>query len=240
MKLTLSLIGLTAFLLGQTITANAEELYQAVYKGKYGSLKVTMTRTLQSDDGKNYQLNSNAKAFAGSIEETSLFYADDSTITPDSYRYKRKIFGTKKDELLKFDWPNQLAHYSKNNKESKKRPLAAGSLDPTLYQLQMQRDITRTPSVANLEYTFARRSQTKNYLFTRMSEEPLKVGNESYQAIVFARIDDEKETRFWVVPELDYTIGKIRHSEDGDSYEVQLVSYKSSSSFKDFLTPKKP
>ena len=245
MSTTLFHLVISALLLS-CLTAHADTpLYEATYKGKYGSLKVTMVRSLYKTEGNQYQLNSTAKAFAGNIVETSTFEVTttttSNTLTPLRYDYKRKIFGVKKEESLTFDWEKTIGHYQKGKKERRERPIVAGSLDPTLYQLQMQRDITQNPEAKSLSYTFARRSQTKTYQFERQAKEEVRVDGKTYKTLVFARTDDkDKETRFWVVPALDYAIARIRHSEDGDSYEVQLISYNSSPSFREFLAPKQP
>lgn len=216
-----------------------EPLFKATYKGKYSSLNVTMTRTLRNE-GSSYYLNSKAKAFAAQINEGSQFQLENGSITANTYAYQRKIFGIKKSESLQFNWENNTALYQKGSTKPTEREIKPGSLDPTLYQLQMQIDVAQNPAQKTFSYTFARRKQTKHYLFEQQAKENIQIGDKTYSALVFKRLDDgDRETRFWLVPELDYAMAKIQHTEeDGDRYEVLLVEYKSSSSFQALLQTK--
>ncbi len=217
-------------------TLSAEPLFSATYEGKYGNLNITMVRELHSTN-KTYQLSSKAKAFAAKINEYSTFSLKQDRITPQEYTYQRKVFGVKKAENLTFDWSNNKAWFEKGSSGKIERELKAGSLDPTLYQLQLQRDISRNPEQKMWSYLFARRKQTKRYTFEKQGSESIALNGKNYSALVYARVNDgDKETRFWLIPELDYVIAKIQHNEDDKAYEVTLKDYKSNAKLKTFLT----
>ena len=226
----------TCFMVLVSHTAlSAEPLFSATYQGKYGNLNITMVRELNATNNA-YQLSSKAKAFAAKINEYSTFSLQQDRIIPQEYAYQRKVFGVKKAENLKFDWQNNKAWFEKGSSGKVERELKAGSLDPTLYQLQLQRDIARNPQQKTWSYLFARRKQTKRYTFEKQGSESITLKDKAYSALVYARVNDgDKETRFWLIPELDYVIAKIQHNEEDKAYEVTLKEYKSSAGIKSFL-----
>lgn len=214
----------------------AAPLFEATYKGEYANLNITMTRTL-SRNGNDYHLTSKAKSFMAKINESSDFSLTKNTLRPHRYLYERKIFGVKKKEQLTFDWGSLVANYTKGNDPEGAQPLNKNSLDPTLYQLQLQRDIAQNPDQKTFNYTFVRRNQTKQYHFKRSDNAGLTFKGKQYSAIVVIRTGDgDKETKLWLIPELNYTLAKIRHTdEDGDTNEVLLTNYSSTDAFKQFL-----
>lgn len=240
MRLITGLITLLIWM-GTSLPALAEPLFIAVYQGKYSSLNITMTRTLEQS-GNNYRLTSKATSFMARIDESSFFSVKKQQLQPLTYDYSQKIFGVKRHELLTFDWQKNTATFTKNNKTSGSIPLPPYALDPTLYQLQLQRDLTNNPTQGELSYTFVRRNQTKTYAFTRQAEDTLQVNGKAYKALIYARINSgDRQTRIWLIPDLDYVIAKIQHIEDdGDTYEVLLSQYQSRPSLTSFLTNPTP
>lgn len=216
--------------------ALAAPIFEATYSGEYANLNITMTRVLNRN-GNDYRLTSKAKSFMAKIDETSDFSLTNNTLRPHNYLYERKIFGVKKKEQLTFDWQSLVANYTKGNNHKGTQPLNENSLDPTLYQLQLQRDLAQNPTQKTFSYTFVRRSQTKQYHFKRSANAGLNFKEKQYSAVVVVRTGDgEKETKLWLIPELNYTLAKIRHTEeDGGTYEALLTDYSSTSAFKQFL-----
>lgn len=221
---------------------SAEPLFTAEYQGNYGSMKITMVRTL-TQTGSSYTLQSSATSFMASIDEVSQFTANHGQLAVNNYRYERKIFGVKKHETLDFDWAQNQVSYTKDNKNKGTQKLAIGTLDPTLYQLQLQRDLAQNPEQTSFSYTFARRNHTKTYHFKRQAQEAITFDGKNYQALVFARTKDNnnKETRLWLIPELGYVLAKIQHTEeDGDTYQVLLKQYQQNPALIQFLLASQP
>ena len=216
--------------------ALANPLFEATYEGEYSNLNITMTRTLIKK-GNRYTLSSKAKSFMAKIEENSDFSIFNNTLRPHRYNYERKIFGVKKQEQLAFDWESLSASYTKGKKHEGAQSLVQKALDPTLYQLQLQRDLAQNPHQKSFDYTFVRRNQTKHYQFKREADTSMTFKGKPYPATVLTRTGEgEKETKLWLIPELAYALAKIRHTdEDGDTYEVLLTHYSNTDAFKQFL-----
>ncbi|MDZ7922977.1 MAG: hypothetical protein U5M23_02765 [Marinagarivorans sp.] len=222
-------------------TSWAETLFKATYKGTYSNINITMVRSLSATN-EGYQLSSKATSFMARIHETSDFTQQGITLKPSHYIYERKIFGASKKEALSFDWNKQLAIYSKGKKIEGQQEIYLRMLDPTLYQLQLQLDLARDAKQPFYHYTFIRRGQTKTYQFKQVGTSELILNKTRYPVVIFTRAQEkESETLIWLIPSLDYTIGKIERTEDdGNHYQVELTDYESQPNLKKILHPSTP
>ncbi len=220
---------ITAFLLACPLIARTGEvLYTAEYEGKHSGLTVKTTRSLVRTEDNSYLFTSVAKAMFASIEEISHFKLENNRLVPLSYRYKRSIFGVKKEEDITFDWQEKTATYQEggNPEKATVHEAYAGLLDPSLYQLQLQRDMLN--GNAGLQYNFVREQRIKNYEFDVVGRDKLKIDGKVREAVKLERLnDDSKKTVIWLIPEFHYQMGKIQHTEDGDQHEMTMTSYSS-------------
>lgn len=221
---------LTIFLLASPLVADTEEvLYTTKYEGKHSGITIKTTRSLVRTADNNYLFVSVAKALFASIEEISEFKLQDGKLVPESYQYRRSIFGAKKEEDVIFDWKNDTATYQEDGKPERTTVHEAyiGLLDPSLYQLQLQRDLLSGET--NLDYDFVREKRIKNYRFKVVGKDEMKVGDEIFETVKIERIsDDDKKTVIWLIPEFHYQMGKIQHTdEDGNQHEMSIVSHSS-------------
>ncbi|TVZ39643.1 uncharacterized protein DUF3108 [Alteromonadaceae bacterium 2753L.S.0a.02] len=212
--------------------AFAEEapLFIAEYEGKYSGMLVKSTRKLIHKNDANFVLKSKIKNAFASIEEQSDFTIEKGVLIPQNYHYKRSIFAFKADENLKFDWQKNIAEYRRKKKPEKNKDheLSPGILDPALYQLQLQREVFHGKN--NIAVTFAKSTKIKSLYFINKGEEPLKIADQTYPAVKLERDnkDDEKQTRLWFIPALNYQVAKVEHvEENGDAYTILLTRYES-------------
>lgn len=212
------------------IAGDEAELYRSVYKGNISGWKVEMVRTL-TQAGERYTLKSEAKNMFGSIKEVSDFEIRNKQLYPSLYVYERKVFGRNATEKIQFDWSAKTAHYSrsdrsKNNTEHK---IVVGVLDPALYQLVLQADLASGKK--KLDYTFIKRKRLEHYDFETVTKESFSLNKRTFDAQVVIRENEQKDkiTKLWVVPELDYQVAQIQHTDDGDTYQVQLASHQGDS-----------
>lgn len=212
--------------------AHAETtLSRSVYKGSISGWKVEMVRTLKELSGDRYELKSEAKNLFASIREVSEFAIKDEQLRPLTYIYERKVFGRDTTEKIVFDWSEGVAHYtrsdrSRNNTSHKIEP---GILDPALYQLAMQADLAQ--GADEFSYKFIKRKRIESYEFAIQPGDKLQIGKQSYDTEVVSRQDKDKDksTRIWVIPALDYQVGQIQHTDDGDTYQIRLAEYQGDS-----------
>lgn len=219
-----------SFLFSAAISAETV-LSRSVYKGSISGWKVEMVRTLKQTSADHYELRSEAKNLFASIREVSEFKIKDEHISPLAYTYERKIFGRSTTEAIAFDWSTNTAHYSRsdrpqNNTSHKVEP---GILDPALYQLAMQAELAQ--GLDDLSYSFVKRKRIDTYEFTKRPNDKLTIGKQTFDAEVVSRKDEAKDkaTKIWVIPSLDYQVGQIQHTDDGDTYQIRLAEYQGDS-----------
>jgi len=209
--------------------AEKTRLFSAEYKGKYSGMTIKSTRVLfQLEDG-SFRITSEIKNFMASINERSDFALVDGIIKPKSYIYARKIMGFKANEKITFQWDKQIAEYRREEKPEKNHdyPISLGVLDPVLYQLQLQRDFFSGAETTSV--TFVKSSKVKTLLFQKTGTEPFEINNKTFDAVKIERInlDDDKETKIWLIPAMSYQVARIEHTEeDGKTYGIVLTGFK--------------
>ena len=206
------------------------QLSRTVYKGSISGWRVEMVRTLTQTDENHYTLRSEAENLFASIKERSDFAVVDGQLLPMNYVYERRVFGRQTAEKIIFDWNTKKAVYSRSDRpKNTEHNLSKGLLDPALYQLALQADLAQKKTA--FYYNFIKRKRLESYEFALLSTEQFALQKKTYDALVMERKDKEKDkiTKVWILPQLDYQVGKIQHTDDGDTYEVKLVSYTSDS-----------
>ena len=221
---------ITAFAL-ITFSANAEplKLITAEYQGKYSGMVIKSERTLVKTGDTTYEFHSKIKNFLGNIHESSYFNIDKHTnLVPNEYRYKRKIAFKSSHQKIVFDWEQNRAFYTrkKQPEKNKEHRIAPKMLDMALYQLNLQRDLANKKS--DLKYVIVKPNKIKVMEFALKATERIELMDSSYEGIKVERVnlDDSAETTIWVIPELNYQIGRIDHKDKkGDEYQIMLSSY---------------
>lgn len=216
-----------------TVSVSADEqiLFTSSYKGEFSGWNIKMTRTLTRKSDNRYEFSSVASNMFATIRETSHFDFQSDAVLPTEYEYYRNVFGKKATETLDFNWKEKTVRYEHSAKPYKNStlPLEKPLLDPSLYQLFVQRDafLGEKNPVAH----FVKRDRVRTYEFEFAGETSLVLAKVERPALLYKKkSDDESETSIWLVPSLDYQIGKIIHKdEDGEEYEVEMIGYRSES-----------
>lgn len=216
-----------------------ERLFTAEYKGKYSGMTITSVRTLDKLDNGMYSFKSSIKNFLGHIDEESQFQlkSPDHYVSRD-YSYDRRILGKSTHQTINFDWDKKVAAFVRADRPEKNavHKIEQGMLDLSLYQLKLQSDLANGKK--RLEYIVVKPNKIKVIEFAQAGNEIIKISDKSYSAIKLQKVnrDDDKETTIWIVPDLHYQIARIHHvEEDGDSYQINLGSFKSNGeSLEDF------
>lgn len=206
----------------------AETLFEATYKGRHTGIGITLVRKLEQKSDIAFSLNSKASSFVGSITENSQFNRIDGTLVPQRYDYVRSVFGKKSKQYLMFDWEKNEARYRREDKAEKNADfnLVDNALDPSLYQLKMQQELSSGNT--KFEFDFAKDGRLKYREFEVTGESEYELENKTYKAVKVERInkDDDKETHILLIPALNYQIAKITHvDEDGSEYNIRLKAF---------------
>jgi len=221
-------------------------LFKANYSGKSGGQKVKAERSLIEKGDGSYQFRSIVKHRFGTVTENTHFELIEGTIFPVDYAYNRKIIGFKRKEFTHFDWTEKKAKFEVTGKPDKAKvhDLLDGMLDPSVYQLQLQRDLNRLQGDTQektLEYSFVKQRKIKRMQFKQVENEALKVGQNEYMAIKLLHEvpNSKKMTLVWLIPDLNYQIGKILHvDKKGKVFTLQLESFEKANAIFNAIYPR--
>lgn len=204
-------------------------LYSATYEGRISGLNITLERNLTQRQDGTFQLLSEASNWFASIRETSVFHFKDGELLPLGYEFRRSVFGRRVVETISYDWDDKKAFYERSDRarNNTTHELNGQLLDPALYQLMLPIDFYAGEETVG--YDFINRRRVRHYAFDLKGEEQLKMGNKNFTALLVERKEDNRRTRVWLIPEMDYQIGRIEHYDDGDTYDIRLTNYQGKS-----------
>lgn len=205
---------------------DASTIFTTTYRGEISGWNVEMKRSLVQTGSGEYEFSSEAKNMFASIRESSRFQLRDKHVRPLAYDYQRKVFGRRVRESIAFDWSKMTADYTRSDRShsNKQHKLRPGLLDPSLYQLLMQKEASRGKK--ELGYSFVKRQSVRTYEFEQVGTDNFSFEGRVLKALVFKKRDDDSATTVWLIPELEYQIGKLTHiDDDGSMYQVHLSAY---------------
>ncbi len=224
-KSSLSILGCLALLigtLGVTGTTHALSPYEAIYKAEINGLPVTVTSVLEVTE-EGYRISTAAQNLLGELHEQERFHLAGKRIMVDEYEHRRALLGNARLEQLVVDHHQGIARYQRGGK-ARDIPLAPGLLGPLSYQIQLRRDLAA--GEAEFAYRVLHRGKVKDYHFQREAAETIALPTGEVEAVRIRRVrdDSDRETIFWMAPELDFQLVKLRQIEAGDRYELLLTA----------------
>ncbi|MBK8453018.1 MAG: DUF3108 domain-containing protein [Thiofilum sp.] len=222
----LILLGLSTY----STTALAElKSYQATYQVvKSGLTLGTMNTQIQiAGSHYNYTRQTQANGLAAMISGDRLTEQAQGTLKgaqllPKSYLYDHK--NKRKERRDQFQFNNSTQVTGQKNGESYALNVPAGTLDPLSMELKLMDDLaTNRP----LNYRVTEKGELKSYQIQKLGNEQLTVpaGQFNTVKVQVARSGNERQTTFWLAPTLNYAPVKMRHNEEGDIIETQLLSH---------------
>lgn len=196
--------------------------YTAVYTSSYRGVGMRGKRELELLADGAYRLSHGASFFASSMDEQSRFRIDDEQILVDRYDMTRSILGVKREYHTDYDWGQKLATVT--GREQATLPLDDRPLDLLSYQVALQCDLEQ--GKRDLSYTVIARTGIKTYRYEIRGRETLSTPLGDIETLVADRIreDDDRTTRIWVAPSLNYLLVRLHQYEarDDASYELDL------------------
>lgn len=154
--------------------------------------------------------------------ETSNFTWKNGLLQPNKYHMERSGSGPDFGANVQFIASDKkiIARY----KDRKVEHVWQGELfDPLLYHQQLRLDVESGKQ--EMHYKVAYKTSLRDYHYKVVETELLKLELGEYQAIKVERIrnpDSDKVTLLWLIPELNYVLGRIAHYENG-KLKVNMV-----------------
>ncbi|MGL4666553.1 MAG: DUF3108 domain-containing protein [Saezia sp.] len=175
-----------------------------------------------------YAMELNISAFLMSFFYSSQGRYDEMAgVLPSAYREKR----IGRDRTVSFDYPSETLSYRWKPTHDT-RPLKKGAQDAisVLMQMihQMRNGVAELKAGQQLTFPIARMGSVKEWSFSVLGMETVKIKSESYEAWrikwVSPKGDDATTTEMWLAPRLSYMPVKLSYwSEDGSNLDILLT-----------------
>lgn len=203
----------------------ADLLFENEYRSRFEGFGVKTVRSLTLLDDGTYLFRVESSNFLAKLDEKSHFrITEDGVYQPLEHESTRRVLGIRREERTVFDWETREATYKRRD-DTRIVDIEPGYTDQTLYQYLMELDLQQ--GVEQPSYQVVDRGRLREFTFERLGEEQLDVDGDNMLALKLRRIteDDSRETLVWFVPEMDYRLVQIIHSEkDGSEYEMYFES----------------
>jgi len=203
--------------------------YSAVYStiwSKGIKLKIEGKQTLKKTSNNQWDFIFTADSLIASLDERVHFEVKNHQILPLHYQYKSSLLGKKRSAVLDFDW-----HLMKVRNDVKNipwyMPIEPNTVDKLSVQLQVREDVKLGKK--RFSYKIADGGHIKTWTFKRDKEETINTKLGRIKAIKVTRtdnLDSGKKSSFWFAPKYDYLLVKLVHKEDGQSYDLDIESFK--------------
>lgn len=194
-------------------------------------LSGTATRTLEKKTGDSWLYTFAAKAPMATATETSSFRFDGRTVTPLSYNQQRKIFMSKRNAGISFDWSTRKGSGKRDGKQAISYELQAGTLDTLNMEVQIRRDLKDLGRLGGPYWIASPKDITKQP-FVLEGEESISTPAGKFATLKVIRKHDDptRHTTFWLSKTNDYLPVKVVQDNDGAIYTIELTSYNPSAS----------
>ncbi|WP_445396654.1 DUF3108 domain-containing protein [Zobellella sp. An-6] len=147
------------------------------------------------------------------VDQRASFSWEDCTARPDTFNYKAKAVGVRREERLVFDQQTDMVLYQ-DGKGDQLLSAEGGAFDPVSFFFEARCDLIAGQTT--LTYPVVRDGEIKQTTFKVVGEEAIRTGVGTFDTLIVERDrgNSKRKTRFWVAPELDYLLVQISHEEN--------------------------
>ena len=239
MKLKILITLLLSWLLSWTWLAPAKSLelpppFEAVYRLHKGPLTLGEVKVTLGYEGDRYHY----KKITTSQGVIALFRNDeileqsqgaiaDNKLHFEKYSYRQSRGKKLRESQIEIKGDLATGHY-------KGKPftlnIPPGTLDRTSMEIAMMRDAVSDQNL--LSYKLVIKNRLKNYRFLFTGRESINITAGDFDCKRYKRMHESKKraTTLCLAPRLDYLPVHATHAEKGNSFDMELVRYRSGSS----------
>ena len=214
-------LGLLFLLIARDLTAQEVPDYKGEYV--FTNSRVTMTGIRElithEEDGKR-TIQFNAKFPLGRIKIISNFTEVNNLITSSKYFVDVKWTLISDKRTLKFDQATRILTSTGKFKWSQDLLKNENVFDPLNVQIQIRKNVIAGMKKFSLMLPDLKSGAIEKNNYKIVKNEKFEVEGINYQCIVVERIrlQDDRTTRYFLAPELDYLIIKVEdEDQDGDT-----------------------
>ena len=198
--------------------------YEARYSYESEEINIEGIRKL-SKDPNSFNLSFKAKNLLASMGFESIFLIENSQIISKNYVIKVKPKFVNRDQEITFNYVDKII--SSYGRDAWEKPLdqAKKSADPMNAQIQIRLNLLMGMQEFTIKLLEIKNGGIEDNFYKVIKNEPCSLGENSYECVILKRFREKenRETLYYLIPDLDYMFLKIIDSGPERNQKLELL-----------------
>jgi len=204
----------------------AIELPEYVAKYSYESEEINIDGIRKfSKNSNNFTLGFKAKNFLASLNFESSFFVESSQIISKNYVVKVKPKFVNRNQEITFNYKDKII--SSFGRETWEQPLdqTIKSSDPLNAQIQIRLNLLSGMKEFTIKLLEVKSGEIEDNFYKIIKNESCSLDKNNYECVVLKRFREKenRETLYYLIPELDYMFLKIIDSGPERNQKLELL-----------------
>lgn len=198
--------------------------YEARYSYESDEINIEGIRKF-SKDPNSFNLNFKAKNLLASMGFESIFLIENSQIISKNYVIKVRPKFVNRDQEITFNYVDKII--SSYGRDAWEKPLdqAKKSADPMNAQIQIRLNLLMGMQEFTIKLLEIKNGGIEDNFYKVIKNEPCSLGENSYECVILKRFREKenRETLYYLIPDLDYMFLKIIDSGPERNQKLELL-----------------
>ena len=198
--------------------------YEARYSYESDEINIEGIRKF-SKDPNSFNLSFKAKNLLASMGFESIFLIENSQIISKNYVIKVKPKFVNRDQEITFNYVDKII--SSFGRDAWEKPLdqAKKSADPMNAQIQIRLNLLMGMQEFTIKLLEIKNGGIEDNFYKVIKNEPCSLGKNSYECVILKRFREKenRETLYYLIPDLDYMFLKIIDSGPERNQKLELL-----------------
>ena len=198
--------------------------YEARYSYESDEINIEGIRKL-SKDPNSFNLSFKAKNLLASMGFESIFLIENSQIISKNYVIKVRPKFVNRDQEITFNYVDKII--SSFGRDAWEKPLdqAKKSADPMNAQIQIRLNLLMGMQEFTIKLLEIKNGGIEDNFYKVIKNEPCSLGENSYECVILKRFREKenRETLYYLIPDLDYMFLKIIDSGPERNQKLELL-----------------
>ena len=198
--------------------------YEARYSYESDEINIEGIRKF-SKDPNSFNLSFKAKNLLASMGFESIFLIENSQIISKNYVIKVKPKFVNRDQEITFNYVDKII--SSFGRDAWEKPLdqAKKSADPMNAQIQIRLNLLMGMQEFTIKLLEIKNGGIEDNFYKVIKNEPCSLGENSYECVILKRFREKenRETLYYLIPDLDYMFLKIIDSGPERNQKLELL-----------------
>ena len=198
--------------------------YEARYSYESDEINIEGIRKF-SKDPNSFNLSFKAENLLASMGFESIFLIENSQIISKNYVIKVRPKFVNRDQEITFNYVDKII--SSYGRDAWEKPLdqAKKSADPMNAQIQIRLNLLMGMQEFTIKLLEIKNGGIEDNFYKVIKNEPCSLGENSYECVILKRFREKenRETLYYLIPDLDYMFLKIIDSGPERNQKLELL-----------------